>query len=199
MNWKNLICLKDNKMSETDDNVIVIKAREINPEGRHPEDILSRLCNNDFCFDGVQCGCMESFLQSLRFDNEEVQRKFCVMSAFDLLNRLEWHDDSDWQEIRTLWWKGKPFQRDSHRFRNLVYRAYSEMFRWSDRFRSVLMSTQGKKLVFDSGKSSPLSCILTDKEFIKILTRLRNNRRFSNWEHMPSLWPNSYGVEEDYI
>jgi len=47
-------------------SVVRIKAANICAKGSHPEDILSNLCGNDFCFDDVQCGCMESFLQSLK-------------------------------------------------------------------------------------------------------------------------------------
>lgn len=36
------------KSSVNSDRVVEIMAKDINPEGRHPEDNLSRLCNNDF-------------------------------------------------------------------------------------------------------------------------------------------------------
>lgn len=181
------------------DNPVVIKSRDIHPEGRHPEDILSRLCNNDFCYDKVQCGCMEAFLQSLRYRDEEIQRKVCVMSASELGYQLEWYPAPDWRHSQTLWWKGKPIKRDSREYRTLIYRAHSEMFRWSYRFRSVLMQTLDKKLVCNSGDDDPRTCLLTDKEYCTILTRLRANRRHTPWQHIPRLWPNSYGVEEDYI
>lgn len=189
----------ENILSEKTDKEIIIKEKDINPEGRHPEDILSRLCNNDFCYDGIQCGCMEAFLQSLRYQNPEIQRQVCVMSASELGYRLEEYPTIDWRENQTLWWKGKPIKRDSRKYRRLIYEAHADMFRWSYRFRSVLMQTAEKKLTFDSGNHNPWECLLTDKEFCKILTRLRSNRRYTNWEHIPRLWPNSYGVEEDYI
>ena len=36
---------------------------DIRSNGLYPLNALSNLCNNDFCFDGVVCGCMEGFLQ----------------------------------------------------------------------------------------------------------------------------------------
>lgn len=181
------------------DNEVIIKVKDIHPEGRHPEDILSRLCNNDFCYDKVQCGCMEAFLQSLRYPDSEIQKQICVMSASELGYRLESYSSPDWQETQTLWWKGNTIKRDSREYRRLIYDTYSAMFRWSYRFRTVLMQTDDKKLIFNSGSSVPSKSLLTDKEFCKILTRLRANRRHMNWKQMPRLWPNSYGVEEDYI
>lgn len=50
-----------------DSSVIEIKVSDIDPVGRHPEDILSNLCKNTFCIDEVYCQCMEQFLHSLKY------------------------------------------------------------------------------------------------------------------------------------
>ena len=36
---------------------------DIHSNRLYPSNVLSNLCRNDFCFDGVVCGCMEGFLQ----------------------------------------------------------------------------------------------------------------------------------------
>lgn len=189
----------ENIPTENLDNEIAIKVNDIRPEGRHPEDILSRLCNNGFCFQRVQCGCMEAFLLSLRHQDTEIQRKVCVMDSSDLGYKLKWYPAPNWRENQTLWWKGKPIKRYSSDYRQLIEEAFSEMYLWSARFRFVLMQTENKKLTCNSGNNDPSKCLLTDREFCEILTCLRANRRNTNWKHLPRLWPNSYGVEEDYI
>lgn len=74
------------------------------------------------------------------------------------------------------------------------------MYLWSARFRNVLMSTEGKTLLYNSGSTNPYKTILTDEEFCKVLTDLRerNLEDYKKYRY-PRRWPNCYGVEEDYI
>lgn len=39
---------------------------DIHSKGLYPSNVLSNLCDNGFCFDGIVCGSMEGFLQSLK-------------------------------------------------------------------------------------------------------------------------------------
>ena len=55
-----------------------------------------------------------------------------------------------------------------------------EMFLWSARFRDVLMSTERKKLLYNSGKTNAYMTILTDNEFCKVLTDLRERNLEDN-------------------
>lgn len=177
------------------DNVIIIKSDNICAKGRHPEDILSNRCNNDFCFDGVQCGSMESFLQSLKYQDPVLQAKICIEDA----KYLGQYDTSYWQKDQILWWKGEPIHRQSLKYIRLIYRAYSELYLWCGRFRDALMGSVGKKLLYDTGNDDKCRTVLTDNEFIHILTKLRNRRKLEyKFKIYPRLWPNSYGVNEDY-
>lgn len=179
-----------------DRKFIEIKTSDIRPQGRHPEDILSNLCCNDFCFDDVQCGCMEGFLQSLKYRDEKRQRAVCLMGGMDARRQ----SISDWQKDQIVWWKGRAIHRQSSKYRQLVRDAFTAMYAWSARFRNVLMSTEGKELRYNSGKQDPYKTILTDQEFCKILTDLRVSKKMEYKSvRYPRLWPNSYGVEEDYI
>ena len=181
---------------DTAANHIDIKTGDINPVGRHPEDILSNKCHNDFCIDHIQCGSMEWFLQSLKYQDTCLQRKICAWGEADVLETLS----SDWQDSQTVWWKGRAVKVGSKRYRRLIRKAYEAMYLWSARFRDVLMSTEGKELRYDSGCDDPCTTLLTDKEFCKILTDLRRaNQRAYQTVLYPRMWPNSYGVEEDYI
>lgn len=92
--------------------VVKIKNDDISNKGRHPEDILSNLCGNDFCFDDVQCGCMESFLQSLKIQDEQLQRKVCLCKAYELTR----FSIPDWDGTQPLWWKGRQINRHSKKY-----------------------------------------------------------------------------------
>lgn len=174
---------------------IEIKTENICAKGRHPEDILSNKCTNDFCFDGVQCTSMENFLQSLKYKDAEIQLKICIADVWQLKD----YDSIEWQKEQTLWWKGRPIKRQSIKYRNLIYDAYCEMYLWCGRFRDSLMRTDHRTLRYDSGHCNPQECVQTDKEFIGVLSKLRRKKRMEYMEvSYPRLWPNSYGVSEDY-
>lgn len=174
--------------------MIKIKSSDISTIGRHPEDILSNLCGNDFCIDDVQCGCMESVLQSLAFRDDYVQHKICRMKSMELNNVT---NNCEWQKDQIVWWKGLPMDRQSPEYLDFISEAYQSMFLWCGRFRDALMGTVGKQLLYDSGKNDPNKTILTDHEFCKILTDLREFHKGKSLNY-PRMWPNSYGVEEDY-
>lgn len=173
--------------------IIEIKTEDVCAKGRHPEDILSNLCHNDFCFDGVQCSCMEAFLQSLKYTDEKRQRAICFWGEDE-----EEHSTSDWQKSQSLWWKGRPINRQSRKYLRFIGKAYDAMFIWCNRFRTALMETEGKQLLCNSGKDDPHKAILTDQEFCKILTDLRESHKGQSL-YYPRMWPNSFGVDEDYV
>lgn len=50
---------------------------DMRSNGLYPSNVLSNLCSNAFVFDGVECGSMEGFLQSLKCKDEERQRQIC--------------------------------------------------------------------------------------------------------------------------
>ena len=62
------------------------KAVDIWSKSPYPANVLSNLHDNEFYFDGVKCGSMEGFLQSLKqknvkknennFANQRIMRKF---------------------------------------------------------------------------------------------------------------------------
>lgn len=173
----------------------MIKSADIHTKGRPPEDILSNLCGNDFCFDDVQCGCMESFLRALNYRDMELQRKICFMTACE----SEKYVSSEWQKGQTLWWKGEPIDRHSPEYAALIRGAYTAMYLWCGRFRDALMRSGEKRLIYDTGNDDPTKTILTDQEFCEVLTEMREARKAeygNGW--YPRMWPNSYGVDEDY-
>lgn len=181
---------------DSNDKIINIKVKDINPVGRHPEDILSNLCNNGFCLDGIQCGCMEAFLQSLSYKDEVTQRNVCESDGHEISRYI----NLEWQKDQIVWWKGRPYNRHEPEYLKLVSSAYEEMYLWSARFREVLMSTVGMNLVCSSGNQDPFKTLLTDEEFSKVITQLRDSK-LEEYKccRYPRMWPNSYGIEEDYI
>ena len=55
---------------------------DIFSDGLYPSNVLSNLCSNGLRFDGIVCGSMEGFLQSLKRKVLDKQRQICSMIGF---------------------------------------------------------------------------------------------------------------------
>ena len=144
---------------------------DIRSNGAYPSGVLSNLCSNGFRFEGMVCGSMEGFLQSLKQKDKDKQRQICSMKG----GNARKHSVTSWQTDQIVWWKGVAIDRQSEEYQKLLRRAYQAMFDQSERFRAALMSTRGITLVHSSGEENPYKTILTKQEFCQILTELRDN------------------------
>lgn len=144
---------------------------DIRSNGLYPSNVLSNLCSNGFRFEGMVCGSMEGFLQSLKRKELDKQRQICSMKGGNARKMSV----SSWQTDQIVWWKGRAIDRQSADFQSLLRRAYQAMFEQNERFRAALMQTRGITLVHSSGESSPFKTILTPAEFCGILTAMRDS------------------------
>ena len=144
---------------------------DIRSNGQYPSGVLSNLCSNGFRFEGMVCGSMEGFLQSLKQKDRDKQRQICSMKG----GNARKHSVTSWQTDQIVWWKGQAIDRQSEEYQKLLRRAYQAMFDQSERFRAALMSTRGITLVHSSGEENPYKTILSKNEFCQILTEMRDN------------------------
>lgn len=144
---------------------------DIRSNGQYPSGVLSNLCSNGFRFEGVVCGSMEGFLQSLKQKDKDKQRQICSMKG----GNARKHSVTSWQTDQIVWWKGQAIDRQSEEYQKLLRRAYQAMFDQSERFRSALMQTRGITLIHSSGEENPYKTILSKNEFCQILTDMRES------------------------
>ena len=144
---------------------------DIRSNGLYPSGVLSNLCSNGFRFDGVVCGSMEGFLQSLKQQEKSKQLQICQMKG----GNARKHSVTSWQTDQIVWWKGQVYDRQSEEYQKLIRKAYQAMFDQSERFRAALMQTRGITLIHSSGEENPFRTILTEEEFCQILTEMRDN------------------------
>ena len=144
---------------------------DIRSNGMYPSNVLSNLCSNGFRLDGVICGSMEGFLQSLKQQEKSKQLSICSMKGGNARKRSV----TSWQTDQIVWWKGLAIDRQSEDYQKLLRRAYQAMFDQSERFRAALMATRGMTLTHTTGNNDPYRTILTSHEFCQILTEMRDN------------------------
>ena len=144
---------------------------DIRSNGLYPSNVLSNLCSNGFRLDGLICGSMEGFLQSLKRKELDKQRQICSMKGGNARKMSV----TSWQTDQIVWWKGQAIDRQSEEYQQLIRRAYQAMFEQNERFRTALMQTRGLNLAHSSGEVNPYKTILTPAELCGILTNLRDS------------------------
>ena len=82
---------------------------DIRSNGAYPSGVLSNLCSNGFRFEGMICGSMEGFLQSLKQKDKDKQRQICSMKG----GNARKHSVTSWQTDQIVWWKGVSIDRQS--------------------------------------------------------------------------------------
>ena len=147
------------------------KAIDIWSKDTYPSNVLSNLCSNGFKFDGMLCGSMEGFLQSLKQKDINKQRQICSMKGKNAKKMTT----NAWQCDQIVWWKGNAIDRQSEDFIKLVRAAYQCMFEQSERFRMALMETRGMTLYHSRGEVNPYKTILTEQEFCEVLAAIRES------------------------
>ena len=112
---------------------------------------------------------MEGFLQSLKFKSPEIQNEVCKLvgkaAKFKGKKKKWWRD-------QTLYWQGEPIKRDSEEYQELLKRAYDALFE-NEGFRRALEATKGATLTHSIGNNDIHRTVLTEREFISQLNRLR--------------------------
>lgn len=145
-------------------------ALDIHSKGRWPSYALSNFYPHQFEFDGVQCGSMEGFLQSLKTNDKEHQILVCALSKKEAKLR----STDTWKKEQNVYWNGKVYNRHGNQFQFLVRRAYRAMLKQCPKFRDALVETKGKSLYHSIGNPDAHDTILTEKELCTILTELRS-------------------------
>lgn len=134
---------------------------------------LSNFSHFPFVIDGVECGGMEGFLQSLKYGSPRAQRRVAALHGKDA--KEAGTDKTLWRLTGKLYWNGKPIARESAEFDALICRAYDELFAQSPAFREALAASIGRPLCHSIGKNKKRQTVLTTDELIFNLERLRSS------------------------
>ncbi len=132
---------------------------------------LSNLCPYPFIFDGIYCESMESFIQSLKVQDPNVQKDICGKSSVFCYGIREMHDD--WRITQTVHWRGNKIDRHSDEYIVLLRRAYQRLYSESPTFKYALEKSKGYNLIHSIGCTDDTQTLLTPNEYIYFLNELR--------------------------
>lgn len=137
----------------------------------YPHSALSNFAPHPFVVDGIECNSMEGFLQSLKFESQDMQKFVCTLVGKTAKFKGK---KKKWFRTQTLYWKGKPIKRNSDEYQNLLNKAYNELYK-NEGFKKALLSTGNANLTHSMGKSNMNETVLTSSEFCRRLMHLRDN------------------------
>lgn len=149
---------------------------DISYYNKYPLNVLCNFMPSNFNFDGITITSMEGFLQSLKVNDVELQKRICRLAAPHAKRVGSYLKKSGQFDGTHLYWQGKEFNRHSGEYQELLDRVYSTKFRADEDFRNMLMQTQNYNLVHKVGKTGEEETILTESEFIHHLVTLRTSK-----------------------
>lgn len=136
----------------------------------YPSNSLSNFAPHPFIFDGVECNSMEGLLQSFKFSNSDMQKEVCKLvgkaAKFKGKNKK-------WFLTQKLYWKGVEYDRKSDEYQELLDRAYDALAE-NTSFQKALLASGKSVLTHNIGKSKQNETVLTRREFISRLNKIRD-------------------------
>lgn len=142
---------------------------DISSGSGYPASSLSNFAPHEFEIDGVKCTSMEGFLQSLKFQNPEIQKY--VYSLVGKAAKFK-GKNKKWQKTGNLYWQGETIKRNSERYQELLDNAYNALAK-NQSFKKALLATGNATLTHSIGKNKTSETVLTKTEFISRLTKIR--------------------------
>jgi hypothetical protein len=146
--------------------------------------LLSNFAEHHFILDGVKIRSMESFLQSLKSRNNKDQEIICNWPGYKaklFFKELKWYKLKD----KDLYWKGKLYNRFRIEYQELLDKAYQAIYDQNEDFRNNLKLTKKEELTHKIGNSNSSFTILTEKEFINRLNKLRETGKLIKNKNKP--------------
>ena len=136
----------------------------------YPAGALSNFAPHGFIIDGVECASMEGFLQSLKFNNKDMQKEVCKLVGRAAKAKGA---NKNWRKKQILYWNGTEYKRDSADYQELLDRAYNALAQNAS-FQKALIATKGATLTHSLGRRKQSETILTASEFISRLNKIRD-------------------------
>jgi len=131
---------------------------------------LSNLYPYAFELDGIQYASMEAFIGSLRTPSLIEKQKLYQTSG---MNSWYLGHNFSWYEKQEVYCKDKAISRHSQEYDDLITAAFDALFT-NEEFKQALKETGDCKLTHSVGKTAKDKTLLTRKEFIEHLNRLRD-------------------------
>ena len=144
---------------------------DISSKAPYPICELSNFAFHPFEMDGVRINSIEGFLQALKFRSDKKQKQICLL--YGKQAKKAGKINLYWRILKRLYWQGRPINRFSPQYSELITRAYDNMAANNSDFIHQLLSLKGFQLEHSVGKDDKKQTVLTKNEFLNQLYRLQ--------------------------
>lgn len=136
----------------------------------YPANALSNFSPHPFVLDDVEVNSMEGFLQSLKFKNFDMQKEVCKLVGRSAKFKGK---SKKWYMTQKLYWKNVEYDRSSTEYQELLDCAFDALSE-NTSFQKALLATGKATLTHEMGKSKENETVLTKREFISRLNKIRD-------------------------
>ena len=136
---------------------------------KYPSNALSNFAPHPFEIDGVECSSMEGFLQSLKFKEPDMQKVVCKLVGIKAKSK---GSRKKWKQTQKLYWQNVEIDRKSDEYQDLLDKAFNQLAK-NTKFKKALVASKGMTLTHNIGKSKQSETVLTKREFLSRLNKLR--------------------------
>jgi predicted NAD-dependent protein-ADP-ribosyltransferase YbiA (DUF1768 family) len=162
--WKEkLIAVRKEKLNK-------LNKMDIGSGKEYPANALSNFAPHPFVFDGVEVSSAEGLLQSFKFKNFEIQKEVCKLVGRKAKFRGK---SKKWYTDQKLYWNGVEYDRSSKEYQELLDRAFDALAENAS-FQKALLASGKATLTHEIGKSKENETVLTKREFISRLNKIRD-------------------------
>lgn len=136
----------------------------------YPSNALSNFSPHPFVFDGVEVNSMEGLLQAFKFKNFDMQIEVCKLVGKAAKFRGK---PKKWYTDQKLYWNSVVYDRSSKEYQELLDRAFDALAE-NTSFQKALLASGKATLTHEIGKSKENETVLTKREFISRLNKIRD-------------------------
>lgn len=138
---------------------------ELNLEKR-----LSNLYPYRFIMEAGPIESWEGFIQSLKTPDIKLKKHLWTLHGYQAWKQGQ---KIPWWEKQEVYWIDKPIDRHSKEYTELISHSYDLLFTQNENFRKVLEESLPYKLDHSKGKTDKHHTLLTKKEYLYQMERLR--------------------------
>jgi predicted NAD-dependent protein-ADP-ribosyltransferase YbiA (DUF1768 family) len=138
-----------------------------------PEAILSNFAHTPFNIDDVLCASVEGFIQGLKEEMPDKQRRICLRHGFEAKRASSRKRNKKVREGGSVWWQGRAVPFKSEEYYQLVERGIRAKLDQNEKARQALLDTGTAEFVHHTGKPESPGTSLPSERFVSILMKIR--------------------------
>ncbi len=146
---------------------------------------LSNLYPYKFKMDGNLIESWEGFIQSLKTPDNKLKQHLWTLHGYQAWKQGQ---KISWWEKQEVYWNNTPIDRHSKDYTNLITLSYDRLFEQNVDFRKALEDSLPYKLDHSKGKTDKHQTMLTKKEYIYQMERLRKQLRPNKFFNLMDLF-----------